>query len=154
MQKNIDPGGVVVLVATIIAVFDAVIKFSAVRWLPIEGSHFGISWMWIEVFHNRGAAFSTPLPMLAIILASVIIIFWLLRYSRTICRTRPLEAAFGFTVCIGAIGNLLDRFLNGSTTDYIQFNTGAAINLSDVLILFGLAGLIYTHRHIDKTSKM
>lgn len=110
--------------------------------------------MWIEVLRNRDAAFSIPLPMLVVILASVAIIFWLLRYSRAVCQTRPLEAAFGFTVCIGAIGNLLDRLLNGSTTDYIQFTTGAAINLSDVLILFGLAGLLYTHRHIDKTSKM
>lgn len=46
----------------------------------------------------------------------------------------------------GALGNLVDRFLNGAVTDYLDFYIGTyhwpAFNLADVWITLGVAGLI------------
>lgn len=46
----------------------------------------------------------------------------------------------------GALANLVDRFLNGAVTDYLDFYIGAyhwpAFNLADACITLGVAGLI------------
>jgi signal peptidase II len=46
----------------------------------------------------------------------------------------------------GAIANLVDRFMNGAVTDYLDFYVGTlhwpAFNLADIWITLGVAGLI------------
>jgi signal peptidase II len=43
----------------------------------------------------------------------------------------------------GAIGNLIDRLINGSVTDFIKLPLWPAFNVSDMAITFGVLALLY-----------
>jgi signal peptidase II len=43
----------------------------------------------------------------------------------------------------GALGNLLDRLLNGSVTDFIKFPDWPAFNVADICITVGVVVLIW-----------
>jgi signal peptidase II len=43
----------------------------------------------------------------------------------------------------GAIGNLLDRLINGAVTDFIKLPLWPAFNVADMAITFGVLALIY-----------
>jgi signal peptidase II len=43
----------------------------------------------------------------------------------------------------GAIGNLLDRFIDGSVTDFIKFPDWPAFNVADIAITFGVLSLLW-----------
>jgi signal peptidase II len=43
----------------------------------------------------------------------------------------------------GAIGNLIDRALEGSVTDFVKFPHFPAFNVADTAITFGVVALIY-----------
>ena len=51
------------------------------------------------------------------------------------------------TVILGAVGNLADRIINGFTTDYILLFGHSAINLADLLIIFGILGILWYTRN-------
>jgi signal peptidase II len=43
----------------------------------------------------------------------------------------------------GALGNLIDRFSNGSVTDFIKLPLWPAFNVADMAITFGVLSLLY-----------
>ena len=43
----------------------------------------------------------------------------------------------------GAIGNLLDRLIDGSVTDFIKFPDWPAFNVADIAITFGVISLLW-----------
>src|SRR5579875_1733857 len=43
----------------------------------------------------------------------------------------------------GALGNLIDRLVNGSVTDFIKLPYWPAFNVSDIAITFGVLALLY-----------
>lgn len=43
----------------------------------------------------------------------------------------------------GALGNLIDRLINGSVTDFIKLPLWPAFNVSDMAITFGVLALLY-----------
>ena len=45
-------------------------------------------------------------------------------------------------VIIGALGNIFDRLTYGFTIDYIIILNRLAINLSDIIIIIGVLGLL------------
>lgn len=57
----------------------------------------------------------------------------------------------------GALGNLVDRFINGAVTDYLDFYVGTfhwpAFNLADVWITLGVAGLIAAEFFVKPLGK-
>lgn len=81
-----------------------------------------------------------PLSIFAIVIVAVLI-GWLARISRD----RGLLGAAVAIILGGAIGNLIDRVVNGEVTDFIQVYYGswsfAIFNLADAAITIGV-GLI------------
>jgi signal peptidase II len=43
----------------------------------------------------------------------------------------------------GAVGNLLDRLIDGSVTDFIKFPDWPAFNVADIAITFGVIALVW-----------
>jgi len=93
--------------------------------------------------HNSGAAFSILANqrwLLAIIafIASVVIVFILLRYTEGFWGTLGLSAVLG-----GAVGNLVDRVIHGYVIDMFQVDPGffkfAIFNIADIFITLGFA---------------
>jgi len=53
----------------------------------------------------------------------------------------------------GAIGNLLDRFIDGSVTDFIKFPDWPAFNVADIAITFGVIALLWVLEFGSRTSR-
>lgn len=113
--------------------------------------------------HNEGIAFSMLAWLhdwgLVAITAAVIVFVLYLWWTNPANR---VFARYGFALVVGgAIGNLIDRIMNGYVVDYILFHlptwSFAVFNLADAFITIG-AGLIILEefigwRHEKKAAK-
>jgi signal peptidase II len=85
-------------------------------------------------FFSGGGALVLVLTLVAL---SVLIGYFALR------PTRPwLWLPTGMLVG-GALGNLIDRIVNGSVTDFIKLPLWPAFNVADMSITFGVSGLLF-----------
>lgn len=98
----------------------------------------GFSFFEFGLHKNPGIAFDIPIPFIVIFPLTVLICGFFAHFAY-LSLTRSPEASLGATaVVIGALGNFIDRLINGFTTDYLIFFSTSAINLSDVLIIVGM----------------
>jgi signal peptidase II len=137
---------IITLVSACIALADGWMKYIALKNLPnTEGSLNPI--IDITLHKNPGIAFDIPIPFLVIATITIIIIIALGFYIHKNREKNPINAAFAGTIIIGSLGNLIDRAINGFTTDYILIGGRSVINLADILIVTGVIFLIlYTER--------
>ncbi|MFD1198356.1 signal peptidase II [Brucella gallinifaecis] len=98
--------------------------------------------------HNEGIAFSMLAWLhdwgLVAITAAVIVFVLYLWWTNPVNR---IFARYGFALVVGgAIGNLIDRVMNGYVVDYILFHlpawSFAVFNLADTFITIGAALII------------
>lgn len=127
------------LTAVVSAVLSLLAAFAAEAWLtdriPVLGSFAGF-----VLAHNPGIAFSIKLPP---VVQEVLIVIALLLVGWTAVRSsRTSLDRIGFGLVLGgAVANLIDRFLDGLVTDYIQVGTFPVFNLADSCITVGV-GLV------------
>ncbi len=119
----------------LVLLVDLLIKFTILNTLQ-EGERVFGSLIDITLYKNLGITGSFYIPQYILLPLSVIIIgLFLFCLYKT---TQPyIHIGLFFIIC-GAIGNFLDRLLNSFTTDYILFFEVSVINLSDILIIFGI----------------
>jgi signal peptidase II len=92
---------------------------------------------------NRGIAFGlfagggAVLVIFAVAALAALLIF----FARH--RDRPLVWLPTGLLIGGALGNLLDRTLEGAVTDFVDLPLWPAFNLADVAITFGVISLLY-----------
>ncbi|MBP1999243.1 signal peptidase II [Paenibacillus shirakamiensis] len=111
--------------------------------IPVIGDFFVIT-----SHRNRGAAFgileNQRWFFILITIAVVVAIIWYLQKIRH-ASSKFLPTALGL-VLGGAIGNFLDRALNGEVVDFLQFNFGSytfpIFNVADSCIVVGVAMII------------
>ncbi len=132
---------VIILSTTcLLAVIDAVAKWFVLA--HANAFHTSSTIFSLTIYKNPGIAFSIPLayqwvlPVTGVLCVTLLIVTLLPRFSS---ETRLCAGI----ALIGAIGNLLDRIINGFTTDYLMFFRTSVINISDILIVIGIAGLIW-----------
>lgn len=142
-----------------VAIADAYFKYLAVRFLPSDVERLtGVTgWpiLTLALHRNPGIAFDLPIP-LAIVIPITLIICGAFSYIAFKHRHDNLACALAATAAvIGALGNAIDRLINGFTTDYLIFFKTSAINLSDVLILIGILGVVWYDKRIPgRTSDL
>ncbi len=101
----------------------------------------------LSYFANTGIAFSLPLPREITLVLTGGILLLALRY---IVHHQPSREHLGITALfLGSLSNFGDRILTASTTDYLIFFQTSAINIADILILFGIAIFAWYHRSTD-----
>jgi signal peptidase II len=93
--------------------------------------------------HNTGVAFGFLSGGGAVVLACTLValaalVFYFLRHPAS----RGLWVPTGLLVG-GAIGNLIDRLLNGSVTDFIKLPHWPAFNVADIAITVGVVALAF-----------
>ncbi|RPI32909.1 MAG: signal peptidase II [Chloroflexota bacterium] len=106
-------------------------------------------WPWltpyVRIVHwkNTGAAFGMfqNLNSVFIVLAILVSLAIIYYYPRVPREEWPLRIAMGFQLG-GAVGNLIDRILQGYVTDYISMFSFAVFNVADASISFGVAVLV------------
>jgi signal peptidase II len=93
-----------------------------------------------------------PLALFAIVIVAVLF-GWLARMPRE----RGLLGAAVATILGGAVGNLIDRVVNGQVTDFIQVYYGtwsfAIFNLADAAITIGVALILLDNLLGDGRSR-
>ncbi len=144
-------------IAFLICVIDQVSKLAIVRNIPLHETRSVIGDFFLLTSHrNRGAAFSILQDQrwffVSITIVVMIVLVWYIRHLLSIGKKQlPLALAF---VLGGAMGNFLDRLLQGEVVDFLQFNfrftifdqsidyTFPIFNVADSFIVIGVILII------------
>ena len=128
-----------------IAIADGFLKYEALNRFVLSVPRSNGAFAAFGLHKNPGILFDLPVPQPLVWTATLMLVGVLGRMA-WLERTRNPLFTFGAVVTIiGAAGNFFDRLLHNFTTDYLLFFTGAAINLSDLIIIGGLLVLIHSH---------
>jgi signal peptidase II len=96
---------------------------------------------------NFGLLFSIDF---GIVVNAIIILFAFVFLIYFFRRERLAESEFGkitlSLILAGATSNIVDRLVLGYVRDFLDFGLGFTFNLADLLIVFGLLGLLITPR--------
>lgn len=104
------------------------------------------------LFRNTGIAFSLPLSSAIFWPAAIaifVVLLWL--FFRSVAKDGQ-RAGMLAMIILGAASNLIDRYLYGSTTDYLLFFGRSAVNLADAMIVAGLAALFVHAAKLERPS--
>ena len=95
------------------------------------------SFIGFELSYNQGIAFGIKLGVLQpfLIAFALILIVWVAIQS---AQSRWHQIGFGLIVG-GGLANVVDRFLDGHVTDFIQIGTFPVFNIADSCITIGVA---------------
>jgi len=131
--------------AVCVALIDGWVKFLAISQfagLKHVAGGFGLT-----LHKNPGIAFDIPIPIWIIAPITLVIGLWLVAFAKRhwLADQKPAALA-AMSIIIGASGNLLDRLINGFTTDYILLFGVTVINLADILIVVGISMLLWYTR--------
>lgn len=98
----------------------------------------------ITYIENPGAAFGilANQRMLFLILTAVIVGVMIYLYF-SLSNKKSLTAVSLGIVVSGAIGNFIDRFMQGTVTDFLDFRIWPIFNIADIAICVGLALICY-----------
>lgn len=139
---------IIVCVGLLILVADRISKWLALQqWAgqPIDV----LPGVQLLLLVNRGIAFSMPFvfPLLTVVITAlmVLIAVWC---ARSLNQKQWMHAAFLGIILLGAASNLLDRFLYGGVVDYLHIIVPSVINLADVMIVAGVAGLFFAGKSV------
>lgn len=136
--------------AVLVIVFDQLTKYIAVSNLTFAEPVAVLPHLNWTLAYNYGAAFSFLADMggwqrwffagLAFVITAVLL-FWLSKLpNKFTAETWGINLVIG-----GAVGNVIDRIIEGRVTDFIDFYIGswhyATFNVADIAITFG-AGLL------------
>lgn len=128
-----------ILVAVVVFVLDRLTKVAVVRSIPVNGSRPLLGGLvYLTHVQNTGAAFSLGIGLgsffLAFALVAVVGIAYAYRHLPPDEQWSRL--ALGM-ILGGAIGNALDRVLQGSVTDFVDFRWFPVFNTADSFITVG-----------------
>jgi signal peptidase II len=106
-------------------------------------------WPWLEPYariihwNNTGAAFGMlPSAGLIFTIVAILVCLAVLYYFPRVPSAQwPLRAALVLQFA-GALGNLIDRLILGTVTDFISVGTFAVFNVADASISVGVAVLV------------
>ncbi len=129
--------------AALVVLVDRITKHLVVTGIAVGDEHNFLPAITLVHVRNSGVAFGFFSGGGALVLAlTLVALGGLLIYF--VCRPhrRGLWVPTGLLVG-GALGNLIDRVVNGSVTDFIKLPLWPAFNVSDMAITFGVLALLY-----------
>mgnify|MGYP001560365080 CR=1 FL=1 len=128
------------------ALLDGGFKFLAIRNLPSDS--LPLSWPFALALHkNPGIIFDIAIPLGVILPITVMLCTALLVIIKKNIHTSLAQSSGLWLIVCGAVGNAVDRVVNGFTTDYIIIFQRSAINLADILIVTGAIIYLYYSRN-------
>jgi signal peptidase II len=133
--------------AIVLVLIDESIKAFALKHFPDEQLLVNPGIIDFAIHKNWGLAFDIPFRREFILLISVVIGFFLVEMILKNLKTNPKIAFSSLIILIGALGNVFDRIYYGFTVDYLIFFGKSALNISDLLIIFGVVLLLISSRH-------
>lgn len=149
--------GLVYLVAAVIYLFDQLLKWLVRATIPV-GQAVPVIPHVVDFYHlqNPGAAFSIfPNQTWLFVLIALVVIVAVIYVQRRFRPGRLAEVGLGLLLG-GALGNMTDRIVNHTVTDYVNFYTihFAVFNLADASIDIGvILLLIYSFRPSQSNAR-
>jgi signal peptidase II len=149
---------VIPAVAAVVVAADQLSKTWALHHVPLTpGGRHVIGPVWLVLTLNGGAAFSVGRGVTPVIEGVVVVlVVWLLVFSRRASRAASLPLAVGLGLLIGgAAGNLVDRVFRHNHGAVIDFIDAARVgsrdwwpvfNVADAAIVVGVAVLLLSYR--------
>ncbi|MEK9155093.1 MAG: signal peptidase II [Patescibacteria group bacterium] len=132
----------------VVSLLDGWLKCIAINTFPDESTATLHPILSLALHRNPGIAFDIPIPLWFIAPLTIVVIALLVERAVRLRKTIPIVSLALLSVILGANNNLVDRLINGFTTDYLILFRTSAINLSDVLILLGSFTIVmYTERN-------
>ncbi len=143
-------------VVFVLSVIDALAKWWAIGYAVPANSNTIPAVFAFALHKNPGIAFDIPVPFYIILplTLAIIILFGSYFGRASFIENKLTESLACLMVCLGALGNFLDRFVNGFTTDYLIIFHTSAINISDLLILIGMIGFLWYHKSNPQIEKI
>lgn len=134
------------LPAALLVILDEFVKAFALTGFPDEKSLTDRDLINFAVHKNWGLAFDIPFRRELILIISIVIGYFLVRIAyKNIIRHPDLSFA-SLLILAGALGNVFDRIVYGFTVDYLIFFSRSALNISDLLIIYGVILLLLASR--------
>jgi signal peptidase II len=129
--------------AVLVVIVDRITKHLVVSGIAVGDKHKFLPAINLVHVRNSGVAFGffsgggALVLVLTLAALSALLIYFARRPD-----LRGLWVPTGLLVG-GALGNLIDRLVNGSVTDFIKLPLWPAFNISDMAITFGVLALLY-----------
>ena len=129
--------------AALVVVVDRITKHLVVTGIAVGDEHKFLPGVNLVHVRNSGVAFGffsgggALVLVLTLVALGALLVYFVLRPNR-----RGLWVPTGLLVG-GALGNLIDRLVNGPVTDFIKLPLWPAFNVSDMAITFGVLALLY-----------
>lgn len=130
--------GKVLIMASIFALIDQFTKWLAVKHLE---SPIRIIWdfFMLEYAENKGMAFGIPLHSGVLLAISVFLLAVIIYIANRELKLDVFLSRFCAALIIGgALGNIIDRIVNGYVVDFIKIWKWPNFNLADVFIVVGI----------------
>jgi len=118
--------------------FDQITKFFA-KFCLQEDVIQVFSFFKLQLAQNTGIAFSIPVPGFIVVILTLLILIFLGREIFWKKQDDFLVLIAEILIFAGALGNLIDRILLGSVTDFLAFWSFPIFNLADCFISVGVA---------------
>ena len=131
------------LVVIVVLALDQLTKRLVISGISVGAQHKFLPGVHLVHVRNSGVAFGFlsgggALVLLVTFAALAVLLTYFIRHP-----TRPwLWIPTGLLVG-GALGNLLDRIINGAVTDFIKLPHWPAFNVADMSITFGVLALLW-----------
>jgi signal peptidase II len=147
--------------ATIIValvILDQATKLIVIKCIPLSNALTMIDkFFYLSHYENPGIAWSLFQNGRLIVIPLVIIVSVFLVYLMQKVNNRFLKTSFAF-ILSGALGNLIDRVIKGSVTDFFEFHFGSYIypifNMADIFVVVGVGVLLFYVIVIVRKSRL
>lgn len=141
MKRTPEPTGkwalaIVGIIA--ISLIDAAMKYFAISSFPADSTPSLSPIIALALHKNPGVTFDLAVPLFIIAPITIAILIGVVRLAIRLSSSQPLVTIGLISIFAGALNNLIDRLINGFTTDYLMFFRTSVINLSDALIVLGV----------------
>ena len=137
----------IILIVLLLVMFDQISKLLVVNYLNDE-IIFIDNFFSFTFVKNYGAAFGLfgGSTLFLVIITVFLILYLLFDTYKNI--NKKLNIIFNILIISGALGNLIDRLFRHYVVDFISFilfnNQMPVFNIADILVTFGVIGLIFT----------
>lgn len=105
------------------------------------------------LYHNHGIAFSLNVPREVTIALTILLIIggFFLAQKELDFNKKTVQYLVGIIIG-GAIGNLIDRIVLGSVTDFIAILNYPVFNIADIAVSVGIVSVIVFYKRLSKEN--
>ncbi len=136
------------ILASIFALIDQISKYIAVKHLETPVSLIGEIFM-LEYTENPGMAFGLPMPYWILLFGSIFLLILIIFIAKKELDLSKFPARFSVALIVGgALGNIIDRIVNGYVVDFIKIWRWPNFNVADIFITVGILLIIIFYARI------